>query len=57
VVAISSVVGIVMGMLAAYYGGILDAVVMRLADTVFAFSTTCWPYCCWACLKPAAWLR
>jgi peptide/nickel transport system permease protein len=40
VVAISSVVGIVMGMLAAYYGGILDAVVMRLADTVFAFSTT-----------------
>ena len=40
VVAISSVVGIVMGMLAAYYGGLLDAVVMRLADTVFAFSTT-----------------
>jgi len=40
VVAISSVVGIVAGMLAAYYGGILDAVIMRLADTVFAFSTT-----------------
>ncbi len=40
VVSISSVIGIVMGMLAAYYGGILDAVIMRLADTVFAFSTT-----------------
>ena len=40
VVAISSLIGIVMGMLAAYYGGILDAMIMRLADTVFAFSTT-----------------
>ena len=27
-------------MLAGYYGGILDAVTMRTADTVFAFSTT-----------------
>jgi len=40
VVAISSVLGIVLGMLAAYYGGFLDAIIMRLADTVFAFSTT-----------------
>lgn len=40
VVAISSVVGIVLGMLGAYYGGLLDAFVMRAADTVFAFSTT-----------------
>ena len=40
VVSISSVIGVVMGMLAAYYGGILDAAIMRLADTVFAFSTT-----------------
>jgi len=40
VVSISSVIGIVMGMLAAYYGGILDAAIMRLADTVFSFSTT-----------------
>ncbi|WP_319521515.1 ABC transporter permease [uncultured Desulfosarcina sp.] len=40
VVTISSVLGIVLGMLAAYYGGFLDAIIMRLADTVFAFSTT-----------------
>jgi len=40
VVAISSVIGIVLGMLGAYYGGLLDAFIMRAADTVFAFSTT-----------------
>jgi peptide/nickel transport system permease protein len=40
VVTISSVLGIVLGMLAAYYGGFLDAIIMRFADTVFAFSTT-----------------
>lgn len=39
-VAVSSTIGIVMGMLAGYYGGILDALVMRVADTVFSFSTT-----------------
>ena len=32
--------GVVIGLLAGYYGGILDAVTMRTADTVFAFSTT-----------------
>lgn len=40
VVTISSILGIVLGMLGAYYGGLLDAAVMRAADTVFAFSTT-----------------
>ncbi len=40
VVAISSVIGIILGMLGAYYGGLLDAFIMRAADTVFAFSTT-----------------
>ena len=40
VVVISSLLGIVLGMLGAYYGGILDAFIMRAADTVFAFSTT-----------------
>ncbi len=39
-VAVSSTIGIVMGLLAGYYGGILDALVMRAADTVFSFSTT-----------------
>ena len=32
--------GVIIGLLAGYYGGILDAVTMRTADTVFAFSTT-----------------
>lgn len=40
VVTISSIVGIILGMLGAYYGGILDAFIMRAADTVFSFSTT-----------------
>ena len=40
VVTISSILGIVLGILGAYYGGLLDAAVMRAADTVFAFSTT-----------------
>jgi peptide/nickel transport system permease protein len=40
VVTISSIIGIVLGMFAAYYGGLLDVVIMRCADTVFAFSTT-----------------
>jgi len=40
VVVISSILGIVFGMLGGYYGGILDAFIMRTADTVFAFSTT-----------------
>ncbi len=40
VVIISSTIGIIFGMLGAYYGGLLDAAVMRAADTVFAFSTT-----------------
>ncbi len=40
VVVISSVAGIFFGMLGGYYGGILDALIMRTADTVFAFSTT-----------------
>jgi peptide/nickel transport system permease protein len=40
VVIISSIIGIVLGMFGAYYGGILDAFIMRAADTVFSFSTT-----------------
>jgi len=40
VVTISSTIGIVLGMLGAYYGGLLDAFIMRSADTVFSFSTT-----------------
>ncbi|HKL01117.1 MAG TPA: ABC transporter permease [Desulfotignum sp.] len=40
VVVISSILGIIFGMLGGFYGGILDAFIMRTADTVFAFSTT-----------------
>jgi peptide/nickel transport system permease protein len=40
VVSISGIMGIVLGMIGGYYGGILDAFIMRTADTVFSFSTT-----------------
>ncbi len=40
VVAIAGTFGVVMGMIGAYYGGFIDAFVMRCADTVFSFSTT-----------------
>lgn len=40
VVTIASIAGMILGMFGAYYGGILDALIMRSADTVFAFSTT-----------------
>ena len=40
VVVLSGGLGVTFGLLAGYYGGKLDAVVMRLADTLFSFSTT-----------------
>ena len=40
VVLIASTVGLIVGLAAGYYGGILDTVTMRLADTLFSFSTT-----------------
>ena len=40
VVLIAGTFGIIMGLLAGYYGGWLDSVMMRLADTFFSFSTT-----------------
>ena len=39
-VLIAGTFGVSMGLLAGYYGGWLDAVTMRLADTFFSFSTT-----------------
>ena len=36
-VAIMVAIGLIMGALAAYYGGIWDALIMRLADVFFAF--------------------
>lgn len=36
-VSISTIIGLVMGALAAYYGGIWDAIIMRFADIFLAF--------------------
>ncbi|MFP4589123.1 MAG: ABC transporter permease [Candidatus Acetothermia bacterium] len=40
VVLIAGTIGSLIGLAAGYYGGVLDVVSMRLADTLFAFSTT-----------------
>ncbi len=40
VVLLAGSFGVTMGLLAGYYGGWLDIVVMRCADTLFSFSTT-----------------
>ena len=40
VVLIAGTFGIIVGLLAGYYGGLIDTVTMRLADTLFSFSTT-----------------
>jgi peptide/nickel transport system permease protein len=40
VVLIAGTFGVLMGLLAGYYGKLVDSITMRLADTLFAFSTT-----------------
>lgn len=40
VVIVAGIFGVTMGLLAGYYGGWIDIFAMRLADTVFSFSTT-----------------
>lgn len=40
VIAIAGAIGVTIGLLSGFYGGILDAVTMRLADALFSFSTT-----------------
>ena len=39
-VLISGTLGILLGLFGGYYGGFLDSMIMRAADTVFSFSTT-----------------
>ncbi len=40
VVLIAGTFGVTMGLLSGFYGGVLDSIIMRLADTFFSFSTT-----------------
>ncbi len=40
VILIAGTIGVTVGLLAAFYSGILDTVTMRIADTFFSFSTT-----------------
>jgi peptide/nickel transport system permease protein len=40
VILIAGTFGVIMGILSGYYGGVTDAIIMRLADTFFSFSTT-----------------
>ena len=40
VVILAGLIGVTIGLMAAFYGGVLDAVTMRVADTLFSFSTT-----------------
>jgi peptide/nickel transport system permease protein len=40
VVIMAGTFGVLMGLMAGYYGGKLDAVIMRVADTLYSFSTT-----------------
>ncbi len=40
VVILAGLLGVTIGLIAAFYGGVLDAITMRVADTLFSFSTT-----------------
>jgi peptide/nickel transport system permease protein len=40
VVALAGTLGTVLGLLTGFYGGRIDAIIMRLADILFSFSTT-----------------
>jgi len=40
VILFAGTLGVTLGLIAGYYSGILDAVTMRVADTLFSFSTT-----------------
>jgi len=40
VIIISGIIGMTIGLLAGFYGGLLDIITMRLADAILSFSTT-----------------
>jgi len=54
-VSISVVIGLLLGTLAAYYGGFWDAMIMRTADIFFAFPYTLFAIVLLAILGPSFW--
>ncbi len=42
-VLLAMVVGVTLGLVAGYYGGAVDAVIMRVMDGLFAFPSSSWP--------------
>lgn len=52
-VSISLVIGLIMGALSGYYGGLIDALVMRTADIFFAFPYTLFAIALLAALGPS----
>ncbi len=53
--SISLVIGLFMGSMAGYYGGIVDSLVMRTADIFFAFPYTLFAIVLLAVLGPSFW--
>ena len=51
--AVSSVIGVLLGLLAGYYGGRIDTVIMRIMDAVLAFPTLLLAIFLVAILKPS----
>jgi peptide/nickel transport system permease protein len=54
-VAISGVVGVVVGAVAGFFGGVIDSVLMRIADVVFAFPGIILAMAVTASLGPGLW--
>ncbi len=52
-VAISAMIGVPLGLIAGYKGGILDAIIMRIADTIFAIPPLVLALCVTVVLTPS----
>jgi glutathione transport system permease protein len=46
-VAVGGVIGTAFGLLAGYYEGWWDRIVMRISDVLFAFPASCWRWAWW----------
>ena len=55
VVLVGAVIGTVVGAVTAYYGGIIDAVLMRLNDVLAAFPSVLLAICLVAVIGPGTW--